>query len=97
MASVNATLTVAPNVASSVTITTVGTLIGSVPAGTVVAEIQVSPASWTGTLALSGANASSFVLNPGGIVAGTQYAGFLAVGAVTITAGSYAVTVTATP
>ena len=56
-------------------------------AGSVVCTISVVPAGWSGALALSGTSASSFVLN------GTN----LVVGATPLAAGTYSVTITATP
>ena len=59
-----------------------------VAAGTVVASCTVTPSTWSGTLALSGANASSFAISGLNVVVGSS----------PITAaGTYDVTVTATP
>jgi hypothetical protein len=96
-ASANATITVTPDVAVTVTITNVGAPIAPMAAGAVAANIAVVPSTWTGALALSGANAGSFVVGPSLIIAGTLYAGQLLVGSSALASGSYAVTVTANP
>lgn len=56
-------------------------------AGSVVCAIGISPSSWSGVLALSGTSAGSFALS------GQQ----LVVGSTALPAGSYSVTITATP
>jgi hypothetical protein len=98
-ASATLTITVAPDVATATTFSGMPTQapIGSMAAGSLAANISVAPAGWTGSLALSGANASSFVLGPAVIIAGTQYAGQVLVGPVPLGAGTYAVTVTPSP
>jgi hypothetical protein len=97
-ASATLTITVAPDVATVTTFSSVPTnLTGSLAAGALAANVSVAPAGWTGSLALSGANASSFVLGPAVIIAGTQYAGQVLVGPVPLGAGTYAVTVTPSP
>jgi hypothetical protein len=68
-----------------------GTYNAPLAAGANVCTITVAPAGWSGTLALSGTNASSFAINT---VSGVQS---LAVGATALAAGTYAVTITATP
>ena len=64
-----------------------GTLTAPVAANTVVCPISVVPSGWSGALTLSGTNASSFALS------GTN----LVVGASALSAGTYSVTITATP
>ncbi len=59
---------------------------GSIPAGTVLGTVSVPTPGWQGALSLSGANATVFSLS-----------GFNLTAAATLTAGSDAVTVTATP
>lgn len=59
--------------------------------GTVMGTFVISPSPWSGAVALSGADASSFVLNEvGGVPT-------LAVGAQALTARTYNLTATATP
>lgn len=55
--------------------------------GSQICAITVTPSNWTGTLTLSGTNASSFALS------GTN----LVVDGTALVAGTYAVTITATP
>jgi hypothetical protein len=68
-------------------------------AGALVCPLTVLPSNWSGALVLSGLNASSFAIVPGG----AGVAGKLVVGAQALTArggdgaGHYNVTVTATP
>lgn len=62
-------------------------LAAPVAAGAFLCSIGVAPSGWTGTLSLSGANASSFAISGSGLY----------VGATALGAGSYAVTITATP
>lgn len=59
---------------------------GPIAAGATVGSIAVAPAGWQGALSLSGANASSFTLS-----------GLNLVAAAALAAGTYDVTVTATP
>ena len=63
------------------------TLTAPVAAGTVICPIAVVPSGWTGVFTLSGANAASFALSGSTLV----------VGASPLAAGSYSVTITATP
>jgi hypothetical protein len=56
-------------------------------AGSVVCPITIAPSGWSGALALSGVNASSFALSASNLV----------VGSTALPAGTYSVTVTATP
>ncbi len=62
------------------------TATGPVAVGISVGTIVVAPAGWAGSLALSGASAAMFDLNGNTLVTGAQ-----------LVAGSYTVTVTATP
>ncbi len=96
-ASATLTITVAPDVATATSFSSVAAPTGSMAAGALAANISVAPTGWTGTLALSGANASSFVIGPAVIIAGTQYAGQVLVGSSPLGAGAYAVTVTPSP
>ena len=60
-------------------------------AGTVICPITVTPSNWSGTLSLSGPNASAFAISSGG----TQN---LVVGSAAITAaGNLSVTINAAP
>lgn len=63
------------------------TLSAPVAPGTALYSILVSPTTWSGSIALSGANAASFAISNGDIVVGSS----------PLEGGSYAVTVTATP
>jgi len=56
-------------------------------AGSIICTVAIAPAGWSGALTLSGTNASSFALQ------GTN----LVVAASPLAAGTYAVTITATP
>ena len=56
-------------------------------AGSTICTISVAPAGWSGALALSGTNASSFALSGSSLV----------VGSTALAAGTYSVTITATP
>jgi hypothetical protein len=97
-ASATITITIAPDVATITTFSgVVANPTGSMAAGALAANISVAPVGWTGTLALSGPNASSFVLGPPVIIAGTQYAGQLLVGSSPLGPGSYVATVTPSP
>ena len=57
------------------------------PAGSEVATFSVVPVAWTGNLALSGSNAGSFAISGNTLIVGDN----------ALPAGSYAVTVTASP
>jgi hypothetical protein len=68
-----------------------GTYVAPLAAGSLICPITVAPSGWSGALALSGTNASSFAINT---VSGVQQ---LVVGASALNAGTYSVTITATP
>ena len=72
---------------TSVACTPLTTLTAPVAAGTLICPIAVVPSGWTGVFTLSGANATSFALSGSTLV----------VGATPLAAGSYSVTITATP
>lgn len=94
MASVDVTMhLVAPVVhATSVSVTLAPSYTTPVAAGTVLSSIIVAPGNWTGTLALSGPDAASFVIN----TSGTSHV--LAVGpADLVNPADLQFTVTATP
>ena len=61
-------------------------------AGSTICTITVAPATWTGTLALSGANSASFTI--GGLSGNTAT---LMVGPTALAAATYTVTITSTP
>jgi hypothetical protein len=63
------------------------TLAAPLAAGTVICPLAITPTGWSGALALSGTNASSFALSGSNLI----------VGATALAAGSYSVTITATP
>jgi hypothetical protein len=56
-------------------------------AGSLICPIAVAPSGWSGALALSGSNASSFALSGSNLV----------VGSTALQPGTYSVTITATP
>ena len=60
--------------------------VAPVPSGTVMGTLAVSPAGWSGVLALSGPDAASFTIS-----------GLQVLAAAELTARSYSLTVTATP
>lgn len=64
-----------------------GTLTAPLAAGFVVCPITIAPSGWSGALALSGSNASSFALSGSNLI----------VGPTSLSAGTYSVTITATP
>jgi len=66
---------------------TLGTYTAPLAAGSTICPIVIAPAGWSGALALSGTNASSFSLNGSNLVVGSSALG----------AGTYSVTITATP
>ncbi len=77
---------------TAVTCPVTATFVAPLAAGAVVCPISVAPSNWSGTLALSGTNASMFAISSGS--SGSQ----LVVGSTAIaTPGTYAVTITATP
>jgi opacity protein-like surface antigen len=84
-----ATLSIIINSSPSATIacTPPPTLTAPLAVGAVVCPITITPAGWSGAIALSGTNASSFAL------AGSN----LVVGAAALPAGAYSVTLTSTP
>jgi len=57
------------------------------PAASVICTIAVTPAGWSGALTLSGPDAASFALSGSNLV----------VGSAALAAGTYSVTITATP
>jgi hypothetical protein len=63
------------------------TYTGPLAAGSLICPITVAPGGWSGALALTGANASSFALSASNLV----------VGPTALQPGTYSVTVTATP
>ena len=87
MASLTLSPTVTPVASTSVTCTLPNPLPPAV-AGGFIAQIFVAPTTWRGTLALSGTNAGSFALSDNNnLIAGPNG----------LPAGSYSVTITATP
>lgn len=76
---------------TSVTCTPASGLVAPLAAGTELCPITVVPSGWSGTLALSGANASEFAISSG--TSGEE----LVVGSTALSAGTYSVTITATP
>jgi hypothetical protein len=85
-------LTIVINGPNSTTVTCpLGTYTAPLAAGALICPITVAPSGWSGTLGLSGANAGSFAISSG--TGGQQ----LVVGPTVLNAGSYAVTLTATP
>ena len=90
MTSATFTIIISSALSTSVTVTPVAGLTAPVAAGTVVANIAVLPAGWTGGVTLSGANASSFAI-------GGTSPNYTIVAAAVLAAGSYSATVTVTP
>ena len=86
-ASANITVTVNPPNSTGITCNP-ASFTGSAPAGSIVCPITVAPSGWSGSLALSGANAALFVITS---------APALAVGSTALGPGTYNVTLTATP
>lgn len=90
-----ATLTIVINGPSStsVTCTTASgtTFTAPLAAGSQICPITVAPSGWSGSLALSGMNASDFAISSG--TSGQE----LVVGSTALNAGTYSVTITATP
>lgn len=84
-----ATLSIIINSSPSATVacTPPTTLVAPLAVGAVVCPITITPAGWSGALALSGTNAASFAL------AGSN----LVVGSAALPAGAYSVTITSTP
>lgn len=88
MATTNVTITVNSPASTSVTFTaSQSSWTAPVAPATVIGSMAVGPAGWGGTLSLSGSNASSFA------VAGSD----LVVGSTALAAGSYSLTITASP
>jgi hypothetical protein len=91
-ATLNLSIVINSPPSTSITCPMSATLTAPVPAGTVLCTLTVAPTTWSGTLALSGTNASLFAIASGS--SGTQ----LVVGASPITTpGTYSATITATP
>lgn len=89
-ASVNVTVSVGDPTSTAVACSP-GALTAPVAAGTTICTVSVTPSGWVappGTLTLSGANAADFSVSGMNLVVASG---------VTLQAGSYAVTVTATP
>ena len=86
-----ASLTLNPTVTQVASTNVTCTLPNPLPpavAGGFIAQIYVSPSTWRGALALSGANAGAFALSDNNnLIAGPNG----------LPAGSYSVTITATP
>lgn len=96
-ATASATITIGSPNATAVTITPIPNLVAPVANGAMVATLVVAPtATWSGSFTLSGANASSFSVGPGGVSGGSGYQGSL-LAAGSLAQGNYAVTVTASP
>jgi hypothetical protein len=82
------TLSIIINSPTSTTVTCpMTTYTAPLATGSVICPITVAPSGWSGALALSGASASSFALSASNLV----------VGSTALPAGTYSVTVTATP
>ena len=82
------TLSIIINSPASASVTcAMGTLTAPLAAGSTVCPIVLAPTGWSGALALSGTNASSFALSGSNLVVGSP----------ALVAGSYSVTITATP
>lgn len=92
-----ASLNLTVNVSGSTSVVCQGSLGGAITvmgpqaAGATICALLVSPGTWTGTFALSGANASLFAVTQSGST------NTLVVGSSPLPVGTYAVTVTATP
>jgi len=83
-----ATLSIIINSPPSTTVTCpLATYVAPLAAGSTICPITIAPSGWSGALALSGKNASSFALSGSNLV----------VGSTSLAAGTYAVTITATP
>ena len=87
MASLSLSPTVSPVASTSVTCTLPSPLV-PLPGGEFIAPITVAPANWQGTLALGGANAGSFAIDLNNNLRAC---------AAGLPAGSYSITITATP
>jgi hypothetical protein len=82
------TLSIIINSPTSTTVTCpMTTYTAPLAAGSVICPITVALSGWSGALALSGANASSFALS----------ASKLVVASAALPAGTYSITITATP
>lgn len=81
-------LSIIINSPPSTTVTcTLGTYTAPLAAGSVICPITVTPSGWSGALTLSGTSASSFALSGSNLVVGSS----------ALNAGTYSVTITATP
>jgi hypothetical protein len=82
------TLSIIINSPTSTTVTCpLTTYTAPLAAGSVICPIAVAPSGWSGALALSGTSASSFALSASNLV----------VGSTALQAGTYSVTISATP
>lgn len=88
MSSTNVTITVTSTPSTAVTFTAAASgFVAPVAPGTILGSVAVTPSTWSGTLSLTGTNASSVA------VSGTN----IVVGATALSAGSYTFTIDATP
>ncbi|MGH7158830.1 MAG: hypothetical protein ACREFS_01965 [Acetobacteraceae bacterium] len=76
---------------TSVTCSPASGFVSPLAGGTEICPITVAPTGWSGSLSLSGTNASDFAIASG--TSGQE----LVVGSTALAAGSYSVTITATP
>lgn len=87
MSSTNIVVTVNSGASTSITPLGLGALTGPAAAGAIVCALGIAPITWNGTLSLSGANASAFAISGQNLIVGSS----------PLAAGTYDVTVTATP